>query len=129
MINRTSGIDIHERVATLEGNVEMIMSDMYNGGKDGLKTRFITLETTLTTRDEESAKNLKLRDDERENRQKRRDFKITTAIAILGLLVAILAFLEGSRQVKAGELHWPKITTSISDQYAHNKQQLEISTY
>jgi len=117
---------LHERFAKVESKVDMLMSDMYNGGSgngEGVKGAVFNLITKLDTRDEESAKNLKRRDDERENRQKRRDFWITIILSIFGLLLAVLTYLEGNKQVKGGELHWPKITSSSSlPVQAHNEQ-------
>lgn len=121
---------LHERFAKVESKVDMLMSDMYNGGSGdgtGVKGALFCLITKLDTRDEAQAENLKTRDDERENRQKRRDFWITTAIAFMMVILGFLAYLEANRQVKGGELSWPKITSTAPEQYAHSKQPQQIS--
>ena len=72
---RREGAPLEARVATLEKTVDRLDGDMYNHGKDGLKTQFVTFVAGFEAREKERAIQLK-----KHNNQ------WATIVALLGLL-------------------------------------------
>ena len=55
MPDRREGAPLEARVATLEKTVDRLDGDMYNHGKDGLKTQFTTFVAGFEAREQERA--------------------------------------------------------------------------
>lgn len=80
-------------------------------------------EKQLNKRDQEIKDSLADHYEGQDRKQKNRQFWLMWVLALLGSILAILTYLEGNRQVKGGELSWPKITASSPTQaQAHNRQ-------
>ena len=94
-------MDIDRRLTRVETNMEIVMSDLYNHGKDGIKTTLTSLVARLSEKEEQDAQ-----------RSKRLDQKINIFMAFFAgvslLLLAIgtlFAILEYARSIKSGEIH------------------------
>jgi len=85
-------------VAVLRSNVDTLWADMYNGGKDGVKT----VVTQILTRMGEKEK----QDAERSKSLDRKLVIFGLALTIIGLF---FAYLEYSRALKSGEISFPHI--------------------
>ena len=96
----------------LETKVETLWSDMYNGGKDGVKTKLTQLIASLDT--ERAMQN---------QRDKFRDRRTNIIIAILGLIITILGAIheippavDALKKLDKGDVHIPKIFHSQQTQ-------------
>ena len=128
--------ELRDRVAAMEPTLDKLSNEFFNhDGGDGLKT--IVLKHIARV-DERAAV-------EKEFREKR-DAEIKAALeknnnrvmgwlgfigvlfAGLTLLLGVLAFLEGNRQVKNGTLHLPQHQATGETQNAHNQQPKQLAT-
>ena len=48
-------MDIDRRLTRVETNMEIVMSDLYNHGKDGIKTTLTSLVARLSEKEEQDA--------------------------------------------------------------------------
>ena len=90
----------------------MIMNDMYNHGRDGLKTQF-----TVFMADHNA------REDERKKSDERFRWAIGVILTILTIALAALGVLEGNRQMHEGKL----FTGHLNQQYANSKHQTSLN--
>ena len=87
-------------------------------------------EKQLNKRDQEIKDSLAEHYEDQDRKQKNRQFWLMWVLALLGSILAILTYLEGNKQVKGGELSWPKITSSSTqEQHAHNQPPPQIARY
>lgn len=100
-------------IKALQGDVTRLVEDMYNGGKDGLKTQFIRFAAAYQSREEERDKTLA-----------RHYNRTMIAVSVLSVVVAILAILAGVHSFKTGKFSFPPITQSTSQQYTAHATQL-----
>lgn len=127
--------EMNTQFAAINAKLTPLMSDMYNGGHDGVKTQLTVLIASLHAEKENQKKN----DDEREKRQEQRDRAqgrrdnrthiilsvLAVLIAFLGMLFALPPAVHALKAIFNGEIHFPKIVVSTNDgqEYsAHNGQ-------
>jgi hypothetical protein len=112
----------HDEIVELKGDlvtkVETLWSDMYNGGKEGVKTQLTQLVTKLDQRDLNQEKN----DKEREKRQARRDTRTNFILVIIGLIIALIGALhelppavDSLKKFLNGGIHYPHLFHGNND--------------
>ena len=107
--------------------METLWTDMYNGGKEGVKTQLTSLIATIAA----DAKNHAINEDEREKRQEKRDKRMGIILTSFGLILAALALIfaippavQSLRDLLKSDIEWRKLYTGKNDRIdAINRQQ------
>ncbi len=83
--------DMAERVSVLEDQMEMVRNDLYNSGRDGLKTRMIAFMARYDAIEAE-----------REHADKRWRWFVGVMLSVIIGLASMWIALDVNRQVKSG---------------------------
>ena len=97
--------DMAERVSVLEDQMEMVKSDLYNSGRDGLKTRMVAFMARYDAIEAE-----------RERADKRWRWFVGVMLSVIIGLASLWIALDVNRQAKAGLIQGTTDSTMATTQ-------------
>ena len=117
-----------ERMAALGGTVERLDGEIFNHGRDGMKTTLIKLESAFEgfLKDQTTAREERQRADELRQRKADRHIQLLIGVmAVFTVLIALLLYVHTVEADRKGLLHWPKfnLTQDSQEHYAHVKSE------